>query len=104
MNEFRIVQTQPLTAVLPYQVEERSRAWYLPWFVWRPLQERVFIGHRYRMAPRRFQTPQQAQDFAESLLALRLSKQAEQEQLREVQRQQQQLPRVVQVLSLATPA
>jgi hypothetical protein len=100
MNKFRITQTQPLTSVLPYEVEECHRLWFLPWTVWRSLQEQTFTGRGYRMVPRRFQTPQEAQSFTEHMLALRTSQQAEQMQLLDDKQQQQQLPRVVQVLSL----
>jgi hypothetical protein len=99
MNQFRIIQTQPLTHVLPYEIEECHRVWYLPWTLWRPLKERTFIGNGYRMVPRRFQTPQEAQAFAERLLALRANQEAKQQRLLDEQRQRRQLPRVVQVVS-----
>lgn len=104
MNQFRIIQTQPLTNVLPYEVEECHRVWYLPWPVWRSLQERAFTGGGYRMAPRRFQTPQEAQDFAERMMALRTSQEAEQQRLLDEQRQRRQLPRVIQVINLPMSA
>jgi hypothetical protein len=104
MNKFRIIQTRPLTNVLPYEVEECHRVWFLPWTVWRSLQERKFTGRSYRMAPRRFQSPQEAQLFTEQMLALRSSQEAEQLRSQEERRQRQQLPRVVQVLHLTVPA
>ncbi|GAB3852055.1 hypothetical protein GCM10028822_19350 [Hymenobacter terrigena] len=98
MNQFRITQTRPLTNVLPYEVEECHRVWFLPWSVWRPLKERKYTGSSYRMAPRRFQTPQEAQLFTEQMIALRMSQEAEQLRAQDERRQRQQLPRVVQVL------
>jgi hypothetical protein len=104
MNKFRITQTQLLTNVLPYEVEECCPMLFLPWSVWRPLQERTFNGRGYRMAPRRFQSPGAAQAFIEHMVTLRTSQKAEQLQLLDEQRQRQQLPRVVQVLSLPMSA
>jgi hypothetical protein len=104
MNKFRITQTQPLTHVLPYEVEECHRMWFLPWVVWRPLKEPKFTGRRYRMVPRRFQTPQEAQVFAAHMVALRTSQVAEQARALDERRQRQQLPRVIQVLNLTVPA
>ena len=100
MNEFRIIQTQALTNVLPYEVEEYRQVWYWLRPLWRPVQERSFRRGKYRMSPRRFQTPGEAQLFTEQLLVLRATKQAGQDQLREEQRQRRKLPRVVQVLGL----
>jgi hypothetical protein len=100
MNEFRIIQTQSLSSVLPYEVQECKRVWYSLRPVWRPLLEKVFVRGRYRTSPRRFQTPQEAQLFTEQLLTLRAQRNAEQAQLQEEQRQRCQLPRVIQVLSL----
>ena len=68
MNEFRIIQTQALTNVLPYEIEECQRVWYWPRPLWQPVQERVFGRGSYRMSPRRFQTPNEAQVFTEKLL------------------------------------
>lgn len=104
MNKFRIIQTRPLTDVLPYEVEEYQRVWFIPWKVWRSLQERKFNGRSYRMASRRFQTTKEAQLFTEQLLALRTSQQAEQRRSHEERHQRRQLPRVVQVLHLTGPA
>ncbi|GAA3990589.1 hypothetical protein [Hymenobacter antarcticus] len=104
MNQFRITQTQPLTSALPYEVEECHRVWFLPWKVWHSLQERNFTGRGYRMAPRRFQTPQEAQAFAEHMLALRTCQEAAQARLLDEQRHRQLLPRVVQVVSPPMPA
>jgi hypothetical protein len=104
MNKFRITQTQLTTNVLPYEVEECCPMLFLPWTVWRPLKERTFTGSGYRMFPRRFRTPQEAQVFIEHMLTLRASQKAEQLQLLDEQRQRQQLPRVVQVHSLPMPA
>ncbi|GAB3873920.1 hypothetical protein GCM10028824_26330 [Hymenobacter segetis] len=103
MNKFRITQTRPLTNVLPYEVEECRQLWFLPWTVWRPLQERKFTGRSYRMTPRRFQTPQEAQVFTEQMLALRTSQEAEQRRSQDERHQRRQLPRVVQVLHLTVP-
>ena len=104
MNKFRITQTQPLTSVLPYEVEECHRLWFLPWTVWRSLQERTFTGRGYLICPRRFQTPKEAQLFTEQMLALRTSQDTEEVRLLDEQRQRQQLPRVIQVLNLPMPA
>ena len=104
MNKFRIIQTQPLTSVLPYEVEECHRMWFLPWTMWRSLQERTFTGRGYRISPRRFQSIQEAQAFVERMLALRINQDAEQMRLLDEQRQRQQLPRVIQVISLPMPA
>ena len=100
MNEFRIIQTQALTNVLPYEVEEYRQVWYWLRPLWRPVQERSFRRGRYRMAPRRFQTPGEAKLFTEQLLMLRATRQAEQAQQQEERRQRRHLPRVVQVLGL----
>ena len=104
MNKFRITQTRPLCNVLPYEVEECHRVWYLPWPVWRSLQERTFTGRRYLTVPRRFQTVQGAQLFVEQKLVLRASQEAEVAHFAHEQRQRQQLPRVVQVLHPTMPA
>ena len=104
MNKFRIIQTQPLTSVLPYEVEECRRMWFLPWTMWRSLQERTFTGRGYRISPRRFQSLHEAQNFAERILTLRIDQDAEQTRLIEEQRQRQQLPRVIQVISLPMSA
>ena len=104
MNKFRIVQTQPLTSVLPYEVEECHRVWFLPWPVWRRVQERNFTGRRFLMTPRRFQTTHEAQLFTEQLLILRASQEAQQALLLEEWQQRRQLPRVVQVLHPTMPA
>ena len=104
MSKFRITQTQPLTSVLPYEVEECHRMWLLPWTMWRSLQERTFTGRSYRTSPRRFQSIQEAQAFVERMLALRIDQDAERMRLLDEQRQRQQLPRVIQVISLPMPA
>ena len=104
MNKFRITQTHQLTSVLPYEVEECHRMWFLPWTMWRSLQERTFTGRGYRISPRRFQSIQEAQAFVERMLALRINQDAEQMRLLDEQRQRQQLPRVIQVISLPMPA
>ena len=104
MNKFRITQTQQLSSVLPYEVEECHRMWFLPWTMWRSLQERTFTGRSYRTSPRRFQSIQEAQAFVERMLALRIDQDAEQTRLLEEQRQRQQLPRVVQVINLPISA
>jgi hypothetical protein len=104
MNKFRITQTQLLTNVLPYEVEEYCPILFLPWSVWCPLQERTFTGRGYRMSARRFHSPQEAQAFIEHMVALRTSQKAEEIQLLDEQRQRQQLPRVVQVFSLPMSA
>lgn len=103
MSQFRITQTQPLTRALPYEVEECHRVWFLPWTVWRSLREPTFTGRSYQMTPRRFQTPQEAQLFAERILDLRNSQEAALLCAQDEQRQQQQLPRVVQVIGLPMP-
>ena len=100
MNAFRIIQTQALTNVLPYEMEEHRRVWYWPRPLWRPVQERVFKCGNYRMLPRRFQTPNEAQLFTEQLLVLRAVRQAERDQQQAEQRQRRELPRVIQVLSM----
>ena len=100
MNEFRIIQTHALTNVLPYEVEECRRVWYWPRPLWRLVQERVFKRDNYRMLPRRFQTPHEAQLFTEQLLVLRAVRQAERDHQQAEQRQRRELPRVIQVLSL----
>ena len=104
MNKFRITQTQQLSSVLPYEVEECHRMWFLPWTMWRSLQERIFTGRSYRTSPRRFQSIREAQAFVERMLALRIDQDAEQMRLLDEQRQRQQLPRVIQVISLPMPA
>ena len=104
MTKFRITQTQPLTSMLPYEVEEGHRLWFLPWTVWRPLKERTFVGRRHRTAPRRFQTLQEAQAFAERMRALRTDQAAAQACLLDEQSQRRRLPRVVHVLPLPVPA
>ena len=104
MNKFRITQTQQLSSVLPYEVEECHRMWFLPWTVWRSLQERTFTGRGYRTSPRRFQSLQEAQAFVERMLALRIDQDAEHMRLLDEQRQRQQLPRVIQVISLPIPS
>ena len=78
--------------------------WFLPWTMWRSLQERTFTGRGYRISPRRFQSIQEAQAFVERMLALRIDQDAEQMRLLDEQRQRQQLPRVIQVISLPMPA
>ncbi len=100
ISEFRIIQTQTLTNVLPYEVEECRRVWYWMRPLWRPVQERSFKRGSYRMSPRRFQTPGEARLFTEQLLVFRATRQAEQDQHQEERRQRRKLPRVVQVLSL----
>ena len=100
MNKFRIIQTQPLTSVLPYEVEESHRLWFLPWTVWRSLQEWTFTGRGYLMCLRRFQTPLEAQIFTEQMLALRTSQNTEEVRLLDEQRRRRQLPRVIRVLNL----
>ena len=100
MNEFRIIQTQALTNVLPYEIEECQRVWYWPRPLWQPVQERVFGRGSHRMSPRRFQTPNEAQVFTEQLLELRAIRQTERNQQEEGRRQRRELPRVIQVLSL----
>ena len=102
MNEFRIIQTQALTNVLPYEIEEYRQVWYWLRPLWQPVQERVFKCGNYRMSPRRFQTPNEAQLVAEQLLELRAIRQAERNQQEEGRRQRRELPRVIQVLSLPT--
>ena len=97
MNKFRIIHTQPLTSILTYEVEESHRLWFLPWTVWRSLQERTFTGRGYLMCPRRFQTPLAAQLFTEQMLALRTSE--DNEAVGQLDEQRQQLPRVIQVLT-----
>jgi|GEM_PF-6077831 len=107
MSRFRIIQSQPLTHVLPFEVEECHRVWFLLWPVWRALQERTFTGRRFLTAPHRFQTTQDAQVFIEHLLALRASREAERVRLLDEQRQLRQLrrmPRVVWVVSSPLPA
>ena len=99
MNKLRITQTQPLTSVLPYEVEECRRMWFLPWTMWRSLQERTFTGRGYLMCIRRFQTPREAQLFTEHMLALRTSQDIEAVRLLDEQRQRKQLPQVIQVLT-----
>ena len=101
MQKFRITQTQPLTHVLPYEVEECHRLWYLPWPVWRPLLERNFTGRGFLTAPRRFRTIQEAQLFFEQTMVLRASQEAGQVCPRD---EQQQVPRVVRVLPPIMPA
>lgn len=103
MSKFRIVQTKPLTYALPYQVEERCRVWFLPWPVWRSLKEREYSGRKYRLTPRHFQSPEEAQVFTEQVLARRASRLAMKARRLDEQRQLQQLPRVVRVLP-AMPA
>ena len=104
MNKFRITQTQQFTSALPYEVEECHRMWFLPWTMWRSLQERTFTGRSYRTSPRRFQSIQEAQAFVERMLALRIDQDAEQMRLLDEQRQMQHLPLVVHVISLQMPA
>jgi hypothetical protein len=104
MNNFRITQTRPLTNILPYEVEEGHRLWFLPWTVWRPLQERKFTGRRYLTASRRFQTIKEAQLFTEQMLILRASQEAQQALALDEHQQRRQLPRVVQVLHPTMPA
>ena len=100
MSKFRITQTQPLTSVLPYEVEECHRMWLLPWTMWRSLQERTFTGRSYRTSPRRFQSIQEAQAFVERMLALRIDQDAERMRLLDEQHQMQHLPLVIQVISM----
>ena len=100
MNAFRIIQTQALTNVLPYEIEECQRVWYWPRPLWQPVQEQIFKRGSYRMAPRRFQTPNEAQLFTKQLLELRAIRQAERDQQEEERRQRRELPRIIQVLSL----
>ena len=99
MRDFRIIQTKPLTHMLPYQVEERRRVWYLPWPVWRSLKERAGErGSAFRANPRRFQSPIEARQCIERRQTKRVRQQAVQDLQQEEQRERRQLPRVVEVL------
>ena len=71
MNDFRILQTKPLTHALPYKVEERCRVWYSPWPVWRTLQDRYQLLSIFQAAPMRFQTTSEARLYIEQNLAAR---------------------------------
>jgi hypothetical protein len=99
MHEFRIIQTRPLTSILPYEVEQSRQVWYLPWPIWRSMQERVFGRDTHQRAPRRFQTTTEAQHFIEMVMQQYAYKQAEQERGLAEQRQRKHVPRVVQVFS-----
>lgn len=98
MNEFRIIQTQPLTKayVLPYEVQEYRRVWYLPWPKWCPLKERSGCD-AYGESKKRFQNLTEARLYIEQRLAARAVREQEQAQRQEEQRQQVQLPRVIEV-------
>jgi hypothetical protein len=103
MSEFRIIQTQALSQLLPYEVEERRRVWYLPWPVWRPLKKRAkdYKGSRV-LTEQRFRTPQEARIRIEQMMSLRAKQQAKrqahQQRTAAERRQREQLPRVVEVL------
>jgi hypothetical protein len=98
MSEFRITQTQALSQLLPYEVEELRRVWYLPWPVWRPLKKRVRGYKGSRVATERFRTPQEARLRIEQMVSLRAKRQASQQRAAAEQQQREQLPRVVEVL------
>lgn len=104
MHEFRITQTRPLTNVLPYEVEQHCRVWYLPWPIWSTMQERSFRRQGVCWTNRRFQTVAEAQAFIEQVVAQHAQQQAKRAQALEEQRQRKQARRVVQVFSVPVPA
>jgi hypothetical protein len=99
MSEFRIIQSQPDTYPLPYEVEERRRVWYLPWLTWRKMREQVISRYFYKTAVKRFQTPREARHYIEQLLLLRAQRQAEREEAQARQQQQRQFPLVIEVMN-----
>jgi hypothetical protein len=102
MSEFRIIQTRALSQLLPYEVEELRRVWYLPWPVWRPLKKRAKDYNGSHVLTERFRTPQEARVRIEQMGALRAKQQAKrqasQQRAAAERQQREQLPRVVEVL------
>lgn len=96
MNEFRIIQTQPLTEMLPFIIQERRKVWYLPWPVWCPIKEWSAKKSTYRAGPRKFQSLEEARRHIERRQIARAKRQA----LQEHYTQQQELPRVIQLLKV----
>jgi hypothetical protein len=96
MNEFRIIQIQPLTEVLPFIVEERRQVWYLPWPVWRPIKEWSSEKSSYWAAPRKFQSIEEARRHIERRQIARAKRKAQQQHYS----QKEQLPRVIQLLKV----
>jgi hypothetical protein len=99
MNEFRIVQIEPLTHPLPYAIEERRRVWYSPWPRWRLVKEWEGLFGGWRVPLLRFQTPAQARLHIEQRLAAYAYQQLVQEQKKEEKQASKQLPRVIEVLT-----
>ena len=100
MNNFRIVQTQTLTQVLPYEIEEYRRVWFLPWPVWRKLKDLTLTRGFGCTVAMRFQTPREARLHIEHLQVIRAQQQVEQIKFEDERCQRQHLPRVVEVLKV----
>ena len=100
MNNFRIIQTQTLTQVLPYEVEEYCRVWFLPWPVWCKLRDLTLTRSFGCAGAMRFQTPREARLYIEHLQVIRAQQQAEQIKFEDERYQRQRLPRVVEVLKV----
>ena len=98
MRYFRIIQTRPLTHVLPYEVQERRQLWSLLWPVWRSLKDSSEGYGASRAVPRRFPNTAEARHCIERRQAKWDQQQTLQEQHREELRAERQLPRVVEVL------
>jgi hypothetical protein len=103
MNEFRIVQVEPLTHPLPYAVEERRQVWYLPWPTWRFVKEWNSQLWSWRVPMIKFQTPAQARLHIEQRMEMYAKQQLFREQKTEEKQQRQQLPRVIEVLNTPLP-
>lgn len=104
MKDFRIIQTQPLTHVLPYEAQEYRKVWYLPRPVWRTLKDFATLSTFQWPVAIRFQTPREARYYIENLLMMRVREQAERAQREEEQAQRQQLPRVIETLKVPVTA
>jgi hypothetical protein len=93
MNEFRIIQTQPLTEALPFIIQERRQVWYLPWPIWRSIKEWTAKKNTWS-APRKFQSLDEAHRHIERRQAARAKRHAQQKYYT----RQQELPRVIQLV------
>lgn len=98
MSEFRIIQTQPDTHPLPYEIEERRR-WLLPWRTWRKVRGQAISRFFYKTIAIRFQTPRDARHYVEQLRLLRVQRQAERDEELLRQQEQRRFPLVIEVLS-----
>ncbi|MDO7874084.1 hypothetical protein Q5H93_05015 [Hymenobacter sp. ASUV-10] len=103
MNEFRIVQVEPLTHPLPYAVEERRKVWCSFWSRWQFLKEWTDLPWRWRVPLLKFQTPALARLHIDQRMARQAEQQLLQEQKKLEKQQRQQLPRVIEVLRVPQP-